>query len=199
VGHESSVSGGIHATRDHNVSCVLRNTKKNCAGLTIQNKRCGMLTYSVNAPQWQRISTYSCPHWSTAVAFKLVVVWPLSLQPWSCDCHLFAYLKNWLQSQCFNSNDELREGVETWPSSQVADFFHKGIQKLIFPDTTSASIPAVTMLRSSLNMYTYFVYNTFFLIACLINSISEVTFRIVFVFLVLSMQFEVLVFILYYT
>jgi hypothetical protein len=39
------------------------------------------------------------------------------------------------------------EGVKTWLSSQAADFFDRGIQKL-FPDTTSASIQAVTMLRS---------------------------------------------------
>jgi hypothetical protein len=37
------------------------------------------------------------------------------------------------------------EGVETWLSSQAADFFDTGIQKLI-PDT-SASIPAVTALE----------------------------------------------------
>jgi hypothetical protein len=43
----------------------------------------------------------------------------------------FTYLKNWLRSQHFNSNEELMEGVETWLSSQVADFFDTGIQKLI--------------------------------------------------------------------
>jgi histone-lysine N-methyltransferase SETMAR len=39
------------------------------------------------------------------------------------DYHLFTYLKNWLQSQSFNSNEELMEGVKTWLSSQVADYF----------------------------------------------------------------------------
>jgi hypothetical protein len=27
------------------------------------------------------------------------------------DYHLFTYLKNWLQPQCFNNNEELMEGV----------------------------------------------------------------------------------------
>jgi hypothetical protein len=45
--------------------------------------------------------------------------------------HLFTYLKNWLGSQCFNSNEELMEGVKTWLSSQAADVFDTGKQKLI--------------------------------------------------------------------
>jgi hypothetical protein len=40
----------------------------------------------------------------------------------------------------------------------------------------------VTMLRSSLSMYIFFVYNTFFLIACFVNISPEVTFQIVLVF-----------------
>jgi hypothetical protein len=56
------------------------------------------------------------------------------------DYHLFTYLKNWLRSKHFNNNEELIEGVKTWLNSQVADF--------LFSDT-SASIPAVTTLRSS--------------------------------------------------
>jgi hypothetical protein len=59
--------------------------------------------------------------------------------------HLFAYLKNCLESQRFNNNEELMEGVKTWLSSMVAEFFDTGIQKLI-PDMTNASIQAVTML-----------------------------------------------------
>jgi transposase len=47
------------------------------------------------------------------------------------DYHLFTYLKNWLGSQSFNNNGELMEGVKTWLSSQVADFFDTGIQKFI--------------------------------------------------------------------
>jgi transposase len=46
------------------------------------------------------------------------------------DYRLFTCLSNWLRSQRFNDN-ELLEGVKTWLSSQVADFFHTGIQKLI--------------------------------------------------------------------
>jgi hypothetical protein len=47
------------------------------------------------------------------------------------DYHLFTYIKNWLGSQHFINNEELMEGVRTWLSSQVADFFDIGIQKLI--------------------------------------------------------------------
>jgi transposase len=46
------------------------------------------------------------------------------------DYHLFTYLKNWLGSQHFKSN-ELLKGVKTWLDSQVVDFFDTGIQKFI--------------------------------------------------------------------
>jgi hypothetical protein len=50
----------------------------------------------------------------------------------SSDYHLFTYLKNWLQSQRISNNEELMEGViKTWLSSQAADFFDTGMQKLI--------------------------------------------------------------------
>jgi hypothetical protein len=39
--------------------------------------------------------------------------------------------------------------------------------KNLFPNTTSAWVPAVTMLRSSLSMYVFFVY-TFFFSHCLL-------------------------------
>jgi transposase len=41
------------------------------------------------------------------------------------DYHLSAYLKNWLQTQHFNNNEELMEGIKTWLCSQAADFFAK--------------------------------------------------------------------------
>jgi hypothetical protein len=45
--------------------------------------------------------------------------------------HLYTYWKNWLQLQHFSNNEDLMEGVETWLSSQAADFSDTGIQKLI--------------------------------------------------------------------
>jgi hypothetical protein len=92
------------------------------------------------------------------------------------DYHLFTYLKSWLGSQCFNNNEQLMKGVKTWLISQVADISDTGIQKLI--TQYKCLIPVVTALRSSLNMYAFFVYNPFFLIACFVNSSLEVTFRI---------------------
>jgi hypothetical protein len=47
------------------------------------------------------------------------------------DYHTFKYLKNWLQSQRLNNNEELMEGVQTWLSSQASDFFGTGMRKLI--------------------------------------------------------------------
>jgi hypothetical protein len=49
----------------------------------------------------------------------------------------------------------LMEGVTTW-----LGFFDTSTKNL-FPVTTSAWIPAMITLRSSLSMYVFFVYNIF--------------------------------------
>jgi histone-lysine N-methyltransferase SETMAR len=49
------------------------------------------------------------------------------------DYHPFTYLKNWLRSQRFSTNEKLMEGVETCLSSQVAESFDTGIKKLVPP------------------------------------------------------------------
>jgi hypothetical protein len=55
------------------------------------------------------------------------------------------------------------------------------VYKNVFLDTKSASVPAVTALRSSLSMYVVFYVTLFFLIAYYVNSSREVTFRMIFV------------------
>jgi hypothetical protein len=45
--------------------------------------------------------------------------------------HYFPHMKNWLRSHCCNNNEELIEGVKTWLSSQVAEFFDTVTRKLI--------------------------------------------------------------------
>jgi hypothetical protein len=62
--------------------------------------------------------------------------WELFDHPYSphlapSDYHLCTYLKKWLRSQCFSSIEKLIEGVKTWLSSQVTDFFDTDTQKLI--------------------------------------------------------------------
>jgi hypothetical protein len=84
-------------------------------------------------PPWQCRSAYTADcTWALLEHFN----WELfDYLPYSPDLapnnyHLFTYLKNWLWSQRFNSN-ELVEGVKTWLSSRAADFFDTCIQKLI--------------------------------------------------------------------
>jgi hypothetical protein len=71
--------------------------------------------------------------------------------------HLFPYLKNWLRTKPFNNNEELIEGVKMWLSSQAAGDFVTQEYKSLFPDTTSAPIPVVTVFRRSLNMYVFLI------------------------------------------
>jgi hypothetical protein len=76
---------------------------------SLQNKRCGMLTYGV-------VLLPDSVHPHTAADTQAVLEhfnWKLfDHPPYSPDLtqsnyHLFLYLKNWLGSQRFNSNEEL--------------------------------------------------------------------------------------------
>jgi histone-lysine N-methyltransferase SETMAR len=126
-----SADGGINATRDHiNVICVLRNTKK--LHRAIQNKRRGMLTYCV-------VLFHDNAHLHTAARTRALLEhfnWELfGHTPYSPDLapsdYLFTYLKNWLGSLRFSNDEELMESVKTCLSSQAANFFDTGTQKLI--------------------------------------------------------------------
>jgi histone-lysine N-methyltransferase SETMAR len=130
----------------------------------IQNKRCGMLIYGI-------VLLYDNLHLHTAARTRALLEYfncesfdhpPYSPDLALCDYHLFTYLKNWFGSQSFNNNEELMEGVKTWLSSQAAESLTQAHKNLLL-NMTSASILKVTMLRSSLSMHVFFVYNKFFL------------------------------------
>jgi transposase len=159
LGQERSAYGGIHETRDdNNATRILRN---NILSRVIHNKRRGMLTFNVVLP-----NDNACPH--TAACTRALLEhfnWELfDHPPYSpdlspSDYHLFTYLKNWLGSQSFDNIKELMEGVKTWlsPYNSLTQAYTN-----LFPDTTNASVPAVSTLKSSLSMYVFFVYNNFF-------------------------------------
>jgi hypothetical protein len=110
----------IHATRDHNVRSVLQNIKKLHRAAHSEKKKCGMLTSGVLL-----LHDNAHPHRATLTQPLLKHFnWELFNQPDVAlrDYHLLTYLKNWLQSQRFNNNEELMEGVKKWLSSQVTDF-----------------------------------------------------------------------------
>jgi hypothetical protein len=72
--------------------------------------------------------TYSCSHTSTAETFSWELFDHPSYSPHLApsDYQMFTYLKNWVRSQSFKNNELVER------SSQAADFFDTGIQKLIF-------------------------------------------------------------------
>jgi hypothetical protein len=98
----------------------------------IQNQRCGMLTSNI-------VHLHNNVHPHRVARTRALLEnfdWVFDHLPCSpglalSDYHPATYLKNWLGPQRFNSNEELMEGVETWLSSQTADFSDTGIQKLI--------------------------------------------------------------------
>jgi hypothetical protein len=115
------------------VSELYCETLKNCVGpFRTKGEECWHQC-TRSAPPWQWASAYSCSHSSTAGAFQLELFDhpPYSRDLAPSDYHLFTYLKDWLGSQHLNNNEELIDGVKTWLSSQAADFYDIGIQKLI--------------------------------------------------------------------
>jgi hypothetical protein len=59
-----------------------------------------------------RIQLLTLEHcWSISTGSCLTTLLTANLAP--SNYHLFTYLKNWLRSQHFSSNEELMEGVKT--------------------------------------------------------------------------------------
>jgi hypothetical protein len=80
------------------------------------------------------------------------------------------------------------EGVKTWLSSQAADFFDTGIQKLI-PLYDKYLSSGGDYVEKSLKYVRIFIYNNIcFLIVCFVNSSPEVTLRRA---LVYSLEFNI--------
>jgi hypothetical protein len=128
LGQERYANGGIHAAREEITSDMYCETLKSCLRPAIQNKRRGMLTYSLFVV---RLHDNVLPHIAARTRALLEhFSWELfDHPPYSpdlilSDYHLFtcSYQKNWLGSQCFNNNEELTVIVKTWLSSKVADF-----------------------------------------------------------------------------
>jgi len=47
------------------------------------------------------------------------------------DYHLFSKMQVWLATQRFHTNEELMDGVKTWPHNLAAPFYDDGLQKLV--------------------------------------------------------------------
>jgi hypothetical protein len=126
-----------------------------------------------SAPPWQCASTYGCLHLRTTGAFQLesclasllttlVLLWmtTICLPTWrsGCDHSASTIMRSWWKVSKHN-----------WTHRQQNSLTQAYIH--LFPHMTSASIPVVTTLRSSLSIYIFSVCNTIFvLIACFNNS-----------------------------
>jgi hypothetical protein len=144
---------------------------------TIQNTSREMVTFSVvlihaNArphtaacPRALRISTTS---WLTTfltalISFRATIT---CLPTWRTgwDHSTWAIMRSW------------RKGSKRGWANRRQTFMAQTYKNSF--SNTSASIPAVTTLWSSLSMYVFFVYNNFFVIACFVNSLPVGTFGI---------------------
>ena len=47
------------------------------------------------------------------------------------DFHLFLHLKKFLGGKRFDDDDDLKDAVQKWLTSQAATFYEEGIQKLV--------------------------------------------------------------------
>jgi len=65
------------------------------------------------------------------------------------DFHLFLQLKKFPGGKRFDDDDDLKDAVQKWLTSQAAAFYEEGIQKLV-PRYDNASIMAANMWKNSL-------------------------------------------------
>jgi transposase len=152
-----SADGGIHATGDHNnVRSVLRNTKK--LRSAIQDKRHGIMTSDVVLHHDNARPHTAARLWALLERFnwELFDHPPYSPDLAPSDYHQFTYLKNWLRSQRFWNDEMMKVSKRGWAHRRQTPL--TGAYKNLLPDTTSASTPTMTTLRSSLSMYVFFVY-----------------------------------------
>ena len=56
---------------------------------------------------------------------------PYSLDWAPSDFHLFLHLKKFLGGKRFDDDDDLKDAVQKWLTSQAAAFYEEGIQKLV--------------------------------------------------------------------
>ncbi|GFU71485.1 histone-lysine N-methyltransferase SETMAR [Trichonephila clavipes] len=109
-----------------------------CATLTklrraIQNKQHGLLTSGVlllhaNAKPHSAINTQNLIR---SFGWEQIDHPPYSPDLAPSDFHLFRYLKEFLGGKRFDTADEVKEEVQDWLSSQAADVYDLGIQKLV--------------------------------------------------------------------
>ncbi|GFT39827.1 mariner Mos1 transposase [Trichonephila clavipes] len=114
------------------------NAAAHCATLTklrraIQNKRRGLLTSEVlllhdNARPHSAINTQNLIR---SFGWEQIDPPPYSPNLAPSDFHLFRYLKEFLGGKRFDTADEVKEEVQDWLSSQAADVYDLGIQKLV--------------------------------------------------------------------
>ena len=109
-----------------------------CSTLTklrraIKNKRRGLLTSGVlllhdNARPHSALQTQNLIR---SFGWEQIDHPPYSPDLAPSDFHLFRYLKEFLGGKRFATDDEVKEAVVNWLSSQAADFYDLGIQKLV--------------------------------------------------------------------
>ncbi|GFV76257.1 histone-lysine N-methyltransferase SETMAR [Trichonephila clavipes] len=104
-------------------------TKFRCA---IQNKRRGLLTsgFLLLHDSARPHSAINTQNLIRSFGWEQIDHPPYSLVLAPSDFHLFHYLKEFLGGKRFDTADEVKEEVQDWLSSQAADVYDLGIQKL---------------------------------------------------------------------
>ena len=100
---------------------------------TIQNKRRGMLSATILL-----LHDTARPHsaaqtqdFITSFKWEQMDHPPYSPDLAPSDYHLFLHLKKFLGGKQFDDDDDLKDAVQKWLTSQAAAFYEEGIQKLV--------------------------------------------------------------------
>jgi len=99
----------------------------------VQNERRGMLIATIlllhdNARPHPAAQTQDL---ITSFKWEQMYHPPYSPDLTPSDYHLFLHLKMFLGGKRFDDDDDLKEAVQKWLTSQTAAFYEEGIQKLV--------------------------------------------------------------------
>ena len=99
----------------------------------IQNKRRGMLSATIlllHDNAWPLCAAQT-QDLITSFKWEQIDHPPYSPDLAPSDFHLFLHLKKFLGGMRFDDDDDLKDAVQKWLTSQVAAFYEEGIQKLV--------------------------------------------------------------------
>ena len=123
----------LASRHNHKLHCLLWDHEE--TSLSNPEQKARHANSRTRVASWQCSAAHRCSNSSPHHVIWLGTIWS-PLPPNSPDLapshfHLFLHLKKFLAGQHFLNDDDVKEAMKKWLSSQAATFYEEGIQKLV--------------------------------------------------------------------